>query len=95
MEKTDHFSLLRERVESVFGRSAGTTMAFIALSKDIAGRTGESLSPSTLKRFWGYVPSKTKLSVSSLDILARYAGFSSFTAFCSGDASLYQGPEFR
>ena len=93
MNNTDHFALLRERVESVFGRSADTTMAFVALSKDIERRTGELLSASTLKRFWGYVPSRTNLSASSLDILARYAGFSSFAAFCTGDSSIYLDAE--
>ena len=93
MKKSDHFALLRERVEAIFGRSANTTTAFVSLSKDIWSRTGETLSPSTLKRFWGYVTTRTNPSVSSLDILARYVGFSSFSAFCSGDASLYLDAE--
>ena len=93
MKNTDHFALLRGRVESIFGRSANTTTAFVSLSKDIWRRTGESLSPSTLKRFWGYVTTRTNLSVSSLDILARYVGFPSFSAFCTGDSSLYLDAE--
>ena len=93
MKKPDHFALLRERAESIFGLSANTTTAFVSLSKDIWRRTGESLSPSTLKRFWGYVTTRTNPSVSSLDILARYVGFPSYAAFCTGDASLYLDAE--
>lgn len=93
MEKADHFQLLRDRAEGIFGRKVSTTSGFVALSKDVARRTGETLSPSTLKRFWGYISTNTNLSVTSLDILARYVGFASFSAFCSGDSSIYLDAE--
>lgn len=89
MEIVAHLPLLRERVEARFGLQVNSSQKFNALSKDIFTRTGESLSPSTLKRFWGYVSTDTAPSLASLDILSRYAGFSTFKAFCAGDASQY------
>jgi hypothetical protein len=89
MEKSIHFPLLRERVEARFGLPANSSQKFNSLSKDILARTGESLSASTLKRFWGYVTSDTAPSLASLDILSRYAGYPSFKAFCAGDASQF------
>ena len=41
----------------------------------------ESISPSTLKRFWGYVGDSPDPRTSTLDSLARYAGFLDFKAF--------------
>lgn len=93
MEHTEHFPLLRKRTETRFGRAVHNSLDFKNLSCDILQRTGESLSASTLKRFWGYVSASSQLSRSSLDILARYVGFSNFAAFCSGDASLYLDAE--
>ena len=93
MELSEHYSLLRKRAEARFGRAVLTSLDFKNLSRDILQRTGESLSASTLKRFWGYVPVRGALSRSSLDILSRYVGFASFTTFCSGDTSLYLDAE--
>lgn len=43
--------------------------------------TGEKISASTLKRFFGLVNSSVSPSNFTLDILARYTGFASFSAF--------------
>lgn len=89
MDYSEHFPLLRQRVERRFGLPVSSSRMFKALSEDIAQRTGERLSASTLKRFWDYIPSRTAISRTSLDILARYAGFPSFAGFCAEDASQY------
>ena len=67
MELSEHYSLLRKRAEARFGRAVLTSLDFKNLSRDILQRTGESLSASTLKRFWGYVPVRGALSRSSLN----------------------------
>ncbi len=84
-----YFPLIRDKVDSVFGKTARTSCEFGHLAEDILRRTGKSLSPSTLKRFWAYVSSESKVSLTTLNILANYAGYASFSAFCSNDSSQY------
>ena len=88
-DHVEHYSSLRKHVESVFGRPIQRSSDFDRLSEDIFRKTGEPLSVSTLKRFWGYIPSRTVLSLISMDILSRYAGAASFSAFCAEDSSLF------
>ena len=88
-DHVEHYSSLRKHVESVFGRPIQRSSDFDRLSEDVFRKTGERLSASTLKRFWDYIPSRTVISRTSLDILARYAGFPSFAGFCAEDASQY------
>lgn len=73
---------LLDCAEKRFGRKPDTSTQFIALSYAIETVTGNHLSASTLKRFWGYVNNAPAPRVSSLDILSQYVGFRSFTVFC-------------
>lgn len=76
-----HFLLLKSLTEERFGQTLNTPTDFNRLSIRIAEVTGESISLSTLKRFWGYVPSPHTPSVTVLSILARYNGFSDWNSF--------------
>ncbi|MGN1215041.1 MAG: hypothetical protein ACI4TJ_02225, partial [Candidatus Cryptobacteroides sp.] len=49
----------------------------------IEKETGELLSPSTLKRLYGYVSLSTVPRKSTLDILARYLGKKNYCSFCT------------
>lgn len=49
---------------------------FEYLSEQIQKKTGEYLSPTTLKRVFGYIPYIGQIRPTSLSILARYAGYS-------------------
>ena len=73
---------LLTRVEARFGRSVRTTTDFEALSEAIESITGELLSASTLKRLWGYVSLHPSPRFSTLDVLCRYIGELSFSAYC-------------
>ena len=70
-------SFLRQDVERKFGRRLATTADFVRLSDEM----GDSISPSTLKRMWGYVGMKVEPRAATLDALARYAGFRDFKAY--------------
>jgi hypothetical protein len=50
----------------------------------LLSRTRERLSPTTLKRFWGYL-SKEKVDTRphTLDVLARFVGYNGYDDFCS------------
>ena len=71
------YSFLRFEVERKWGRRLSTSADFAALSEAM----DERVSPSTLKRFWGYVGDMPDPRTSTLDSLARYAGFLDFKAF--------------
>lgn len=76
---------LRHMVEARLGYTPKTPMALDKLGLLIHSTTGETISLSTLKRLWGYVPSKHVPSYHVLSILARFCGFKDwddFTAAC-------------
>lgn len=54
---------------------------FVVLSRSIARDVGDTLSSTTLKRIWGYLSDGTRPQWSSLSVLARYVGFSSWAQF--------------
>lgn len=68
---------LKQAVERRFGETPKTTAAFVRLSEAMDDR----VSPSTLKRLWGYVGMRVEPRVSTLDALARYVGFRDYRAF--------------
>lgn len=88
MEKIDQeqFAELRHMVEYVTGCKMCTPKNFNLLAVRIYDRTHVSLSPSTLKRFWGYATkdeaSNGMRRKSTLDVLSRYAGYTDWEAFC-------------
>jgi hypothetical protein len=54
---------------------------FEELSEKIFDETGVNLSPTTLKRIWGKVKYESAPTLTTLDNLARYAGFEHWRAF--------------
>lgn len=77
-------SALRKAVERRFGAGVSTPAEFKRLSDDIVVRLSVSMSVSTLMRVWGYVASGTRPNASTLNTLARYAGYRDFKQFADG-----------
>ena len=71
-------TFLRCAVERRFAKRLSTTADFTALSEEME----EMVSPSTIKRLWGYVGMHVIPRTSTLDELAKYAGYDSYRAFC-------------
>ena len=74
---------LKEAVAETFGKTLDSPADFDALALAIQGKTGEYISPTTLKRLFGYVKPATVPRTSTLSVLARYvgkAGWSDFSA---------------
>lgn len=65
-----------------FGTVPRTPGDFSSLSIAVFRVTGKQISISTLKRLWKYVPSSHQPSLSTLNILANFAGTTSWNAFC-------------
>lgn len=73
---------LREAVEKRLGGIVITSGDYILLERDIKRVTDKGVSRSTLMRIWGYVAGSTCPYTSTLNVLARYAGWKDFAAFC-------------
>ena len=71
-------TFLRQAVERKFGSQPSTTSEFVHLSEEMS----DNVSPSTLKRLWGYVGMHVEPRKSTLDALSSYVGFRDYKAFC-------------
>ncbi len=78
----ERIDALKVAVVETFGRTLDAPTDFDALSSEVQNRTGEAISPSTLKRLYGYIKPATVPRPSTLSTLARYAGFSGWSDFC-------------
>jgi len=72
---------LCQLVEKTAGRKMKSHRNFLWLADELERRTGHRLSPTTLKRIWGYVDEPGEPSQFSLDVLAQYAGLANYDAF--------------
>ena len=66
---------LKKIVIRQLGRSLESPRDFEYLSEQIQVVTGEYLSPTTLKRLFGYIPQTSEPRVTTLSIIARYVGY--------------------
>lgn len=73
---------LKRAVRERFGRTLDSPADYDRLSLDIQEVTGEPVSPTTLKRLYGYVRPATIPRASTLSVLSRYAGYAGWSDFC-------------
>lgn len=66
---------LKKIIIEKIGRTLESPADFNFLSEQIRHATGEYLSPTTLKRLFGYIPQEGQPRRATLSILARYAGY--------------------
>lgn len=71
------------RVEAMLNRKLQTHGDFVALSNIVFSRTRERISPTTLRRLWGYCNEGVKPRRFTLDVLSRFVLFRDFDDFCS------------
>ena len=75
-------SLLKKEVERVFGHPLKEARDFEQLSHLLLSHTRERLSPTTLKRLWGYLKNEeVQTRPHTLDVLARFVGYKSYEDF--------------
>lgn len=66
-------NLLKQKIERAFGRRLKEARDFEQLSHLLLSQTCERLSPTTLKRFWGYLKNEeVQTRLYTLDVLARF-----------------------
>lgn len=69
---------LRKKIEESVERVMHTPADFDFLSGAVWERIREYISPTTLKRTWGYLDGVKNIRFSTLETLARFAGFKSW-----------------
>ena len=72
---------LKLQVERKYGKVLGTSTDFYDFSLVMERLTGNHISPSTLKRMWGYVNDTHKPRRLTLDLLSRYLDYEDYQAF--------------
>ena len=75
---------LKEYTENVAGFRMCTPKDFDTLAQYVFNETGSLLSPTTLKRLWGYLREKEQQTprLTTLNILSRYIGYIDYATFC-------------
>ena len=86
-DKIEHHALLAQ-LELVCNREMKTPRDFDWLSEEIRVKRGETLSPNTLKRLWGYLPSNARPREFTLDCLSRFIGYRDYAHFTSHEKTL-------
>ncbi len=82
MQKTSpEIAELKHRIETNLKRKMKTPTDFIFLSGAVFERTRETMSPTTLKRLWGYVDGADQTRNSTLEILSQFLGFNGWDQF--------------
>lgn len=78
---SEKLALLKEEVEKIFGRKILSATDCQYLSSDIYQLTEFKISLNTLRRVFNLMTSKYHPSVFTLDLLARYCGYTSYSDF--------------
>lgn len=77
-------TVLRTKVEEVYGKPLQTHNSFILLVGAIEANVREHVSESTLERIWGYSTRDVEaISLRTLNVLSQYVGSSSWKDFCA------------
>ena len=76
---------LRISIETAIDRQIRTPKDFEYLATCIFNKLHQTISISTLKRLWGYVPSSTVPRELTLDLLAQFLDYDSWRAFCKDE----------
>ena len=77
MKEELELAFLKQAVERKYAGRVTSTADFVRLSEAME----DQVSPSTLKRLWGYVGMQVQPRKATLDALSRYVGFRDYGAF--------------
>lgn len=85
MDKIDKYiSSLKADVEKIIGRKLCSHGDFTQLSDDIFQNNKDMISPTTLKRLWGYLKQESPSpQTRTLNVLASFIGFTDWLEYCN------------
>lgn len=78
---TPEIEELKSLAECKYGKMLSTTTDFEVFSLHLSKLLNQTVSPSTLKRMWGYVSDSHKPRMFTLDVLSQYLGHRNYTDF--------------
>lgn len=82
MQKTSpEIAELKKRIEENMKRKMRTPNDFVFLSGVVFERVRETISPTTLKRLWGYIDGADQTRNSTLNILSQFLGYDNWEDF--------------
>jgi len=82
LRTTFYIEILKDLIKTEYFPRTVTLSSCDDLALDIFHRTGDTISASTLLRFFDFVVKKSAISVSSLNILSAYVNYSNWDNFC-------------
>ncbi len=77
----EHYKNLLHAIEKTYGKSPKVRLDYDELSLHILNRTHKRISPTTLKRIFGYIKEPVAPQMNTLHTLARYAGYANYDTF--------------
>ena len=78
---------LKAAIEMAVDRKMHTPKDFEFLSEKIFEKVHQTVSPTTLKRLWGYLSETSAPRISTLNILAQFVGFDTWADFCQNETT--------
>ena len=78
---------LRIAIEAQVSREMRTPKDFDYLSEKIFEKVHQTVSPTTLKRMWGYLSETATPRLSTLNILSQFIGYNNWDAFCKSEST--------
>ncbi len=82
-----HIDRLRESIEAQVDRKMRTPKDFDFLSEQIFEKEHQTVSPTTLKRMWGYLSEAVVPRISTLNILSQFIGYDDWDSFCKSEST--------
>ncbi|MBR1521868.1 MAG: hypothetical protein IJ635_11610 [Bacteroidaceae bacterium] len=86
MSENTEFEQLRNAIETAVDRKMKSPRDFDFLAQAIFEKLHQSISTSTLKRFWGYLPQYATIRTSTLDLLSQFVDYKDWETFCQAQS---------
>ena len=78
---------LRKTIETQAEREMRTPKDFDFLSERVFEKVHQTVSPTTLKRMWGYLSEAVVPRISTLNIMSQFVGYDDWESFCKNEST--------
>ncbi len=93
MSQDQAYAELRQALEAAVDRKMRSPRDFDFLANAILEKIHQSVSTSTLKRFWGYLPHYASIRLSTLDLLTQFLDYKDWEDFIHSRESQLHSPD--
>lgn len=87
------YNSLRYQVEQLVGTELKMRRHFDMLAETVFTKTRNMISPTTLRRFWGYQEAEVSVSKHTLDVLSTFVGYRNWDDFKQHSEQHAEGEE--